>query len=211
MWTVRLVPLGLLTVLVSTCGYLLKHRERYGRLLENGVLNLVLVVLFNTLCYLAVGLPSEQSVVPPPGFLAYSSVQGGFSIVGQASMVLAALVMVAALVQRRALGGQTTKEGLLTSGVYRYARHPIYTGIVWMSLGLALASVNWEGLLMVPAVLAVNVVQAVIEERYDIGVRFPSQYKAYRKRTRMFGPLWCWAILGGILALLAGVPYLSPR
>ncbi|MBC8444536.1 MAG: hypothetical protein H8D77_00255 [Chloroflexi bacterium] len=34
--------------------------------------------------------------------------------------------------------------------------------------------------------------------------------EAYRKRTRMFGPVWCWVILGGILALLAGVPYLSP-
>ena len=79
-----------------------------------------------------------------------------------------------------------------------------------MSLGLALASVNWEGLLMVPAVFLVNVVQAVIEERYDVGVRFRSQYKAYRKKTRMFGPLWCWLILGGVLALLAGLPYLSP-
>ena len=109
------------------------------------------------------------------------------------------------------LGGQDTKEGLLTSGIYRYTRHPIYTGIVWMSLGLALASVNWEGLLMVPAVFALNVLQAVIEERYDIGLQFPAQYKAYRKRTRMFGPVWCWAILGGILALLAWAPYLSPR
>ena len=211
MWFVRLVLLGLLAVLVSTCGYLLKHRERYGRLFENSVVNLVLVVLYNTLCYLAVGLPSEQSVVSPPPFLAYSSVRHGFSVVGQVWMGLAALAMVAAVVQRQALGGQASKEGLLTSGIYRYARHPIYTGIVWMSLGLALASVNWEGLLMVPAVFALNVLQAVIEERYDIGLQFPAQYKAYRKRTRMFGPVWCWAILGGILALLAWAPYLSPR
>jgi protein-S-isoprenylcysteine O-methyltransferase Ste14 len=210
MWIVRLVLLGLLAVLVGASRYFLKHREKYERLLENGVVNLVLVLLYNLLCYLNVGLPSEQSVVPPPAFLAHSSVQLGFSVVGQVWMGLAALVMVVAVMQRKALGGQDTKEGLLTSGIYRYSRHPIYTGIVWMSLGLALASVNWAGLLMVPAVFGVNVVQAVIEERHDVGVRFRTQYEAYRKRTRMFGPAWCWAILVGILALLAGMPYLSP-
>jgi protein-S-isoprenylcysteine O-methyltransferase Ste14 len=210
MWIVRLVLLGLLTVLVGTSGYSLKYRERYGRLLENGVVNLILVALYNILCYLIVGLPSEQSVVPTPAFLARSRVQDGFSVVGQVLMGLAAVVMVAALVQRKALGGQDAPEGLLTSGIYRYSRHPIYTGIVWMSLGLAMASVNWEGLLMVPAVFAVNVVQAVLEERYDVGVRFRSQYESYRRRTRMFGPVWCWVLLGGILALLAGIPYLWP-
>jgi protein-S-isoprenylcysteine O-methyltransferase Ste14 len=209
MWIVRLVLLGLLAILVSTCGHLLKHRERYGRLLENDIFNLALVVLHNLLCYLTVGLPSAQSVVSLPVFLAHSSAKGGFSVVGQVLMGLAALVMVLAVIQRKALGGQDSKEGLLTSGIYRYARHPIYTGIVWMSLGLALASVNWEGLLMVPAVFLMNVAQAIIEERYDVGARFRSQYKAYRKRTRMFGPLWCWLTLGSILALLAGLAYLS--
>jgi hypothetical protein len=37
MWIVRLTLLGLLAVLVGTSRYFLKHREKYGRLLENGV------------------------------------------------------------------------------------------------------------------------------------------------------------------------------
>ena len=209
MWIVRLVLLGLLATLVGTCAYFLKHRKRYEGILENEVLNIVLVVLYNLLCYLMVGLPSERSVVPLPAFLTHPSVRVGFSTAGQVLMSLAALVMAVTVLQRRALGAQDVKEGLLTSGVYRYSRHPIYTGIVSMALGLALASVNWEGLLMVPGVFLVNLAQAVIEERYDVGVRFRSQYEAYKKRTRMFGPVWCWVILGGILVLLAGVPYLS--
>jgi protein-S-isoprenylcysteine O-methyltransferase Ste14 len=209
MWIIRLVLLGLLVVLVSTSGHFLKHRKKYERLLENGVLNLVLVAVYNLLCYLIVALPSGRNVVSPPAFLARPSVRVGFSVVGQVLTGLAALLMIVTVLQRRALGGQDVKEGLLTSGVYRYSRHPIYTGIVCMSLGLALASVNWEGLLMVPAVFLVNVAQAGIEERYDVGVRFRSEYKVYKRRTRMFGPVWCWAILGGILALLVGVPYLS--
>jgi len=209
MWIIRLVLLGLLVVLVSTSGHFLKHRKKYERLLENGVLNLVLVAVYNLLCYLMVALPSGRNVVSPPAFLAHPSVRVGYSVVGQVLTGLAALVMIVTVLQRRALGGQDVKEGLLTSGIYRYSRHPIYTGIACMSLGLALASVNWEGLLMVPAVFLVNVAQAGIEERYDVGVRFRSEYKTYKKRTRMFGPVWCWAILGGILSLLAGVPYLS--
>jgi protein-S-isoprenylcysteine O-methyltransferase Ste14 len=209
MWIIRLVSLGLLVVLVSTSGHFLKHRKKYGRLLENGVLNFVLVAVYNLLCYLMVALPSGRNVVSLPAFLAHPGVRVGSSVIGQVLTGLAALLMIVTVLQRRALGGQDVKEGLLTSGVYRYSRHPIYTGIVCMSLGLALASVNWEGLLMVPAVFLVNVAQAGIEERYDVGVRFRSQYKVYKRRTRMFGPVWCWAILGGILALLVGVPYLS--
>jgi protein-S-isoprenylcysteine O-methyltransferase Ste14 len=209
MWIVRLVLFGLLTVLVGTFGHLLRHRQRYERLLDNGSFNLGAVISYNLLCYLIVGLPSQQSVVASPAFLAHSSVRGGFSVVGQVLMGLAALVMIAAVLQRKALGGQDSRAGLLTSGIYRYSRHPIYTGIVCMSLGLALASVNWEGLLMIPAVFAMNLVQAVTEERYDVGVRYRSQYESYRARARMFGPVWCWVTLAGILALVAGMPYLT--
>jgi protein-S-isoprenylcysteine O-methyltransferase Ste14 len=208
MWIVRFVLLGLLVTLVGCCGYFLKHRSKYEKLLENGVVNLILVAVYNLLCYLIVGLPSDSSVIPPPAFLAHPGVRIGFSVIGQVLMVLAAVVMVIAVRQRKALGGQDVKEGLLTSGVYRYFRHPIYAGIVWISLGLALAPVNWDGMLMFPAVVLVNVAQAAIEEKYDVGVRFRSQYEAYRKRTRMLGPTWCWVALAGVLSILAVIPHL---
>jgi len=208
MWTIRLVLLGLLAAYVSASGYLLKHRRTYGWLLESGPANLVLVVVYNLLCYGMVGLPPDPSVIPPPASLAHPVVHTGFSVVGQILTVLAAGMLVIAVRQRKALGGQDVKEGLLTSGLYRYFRHPIYAGIVCISLGLALASVNWDGLLMVPAVFLMNTAQAAIEERYDVGVRFRSQYQAYRKRTRMFGPVWCWVALGGVLLVLVAIPHL---
>jgi protein-S-isoprenylcysteine O-methyltransferase Ste14 len=207
MWTIRLVLLGLLAAYVGASGYLLKYRRKYGRLLESGPANLVLVVVYNLLCYLMVGLPSDPNVIRPPGFLAHPITHTGFSVVGQILTVLAAGMLVIALRQRKALGGQDVKEGLLTSGLYRYFRHPIYAGIVCISLGLALASVNWDGLLMFPAVFLMNTAQAAIEERYDVGVRFQSQYQAYRKRTRMFGPVWCWVALGGVLLVLVAIPH----
>ena len=208
MWTIRLVLLGLLAAYVSASAYLLKHRRTYEDLLESGPVNLILVVVYNLLCYAMVSLPSDPGVIPPPAFLAHPIVHTGFSAVGQILILLAAGTLVVAVRQRKALGGQDVKEGLLTSGLYRYFRHPIYAGIVCMSLGLALASVNWDGLLMVPAVFLLNAAQAAIEERYDVGVRFRSQYQAYRKRTRMFGPIRCWVALGGVLLVLVAIPHL---
>ena len=208
MWIVRFVLLGALVILVGCCGYFLKHRSKYEKLLENGVVNLILVAVYNLLCYLIVGLPSDSSVISPPAFLGHPGVRTGLSVIGQVLMVLAAVVMVIAVRQRKALGGQDVKEGLLTSGIYRYFRHPIYAGIVWISLGLALAPVNWDGVLMFPAVVLVNIAQAAIEEKYDVGVRFRSQYEAYRKRTRMLGPTWCWVALVGVLSILAVIPHL---
>jgi protein-S-isoprenylcysteine O-methyltransferase Ste14 len=207
-WIARFVLLGLLAVYVGLSSHLLKHRDRYGRLIENGPVNLVLVLLYNLLCYLIIGLPSDRGVFALPAFFTHPAARPGLSIVGQVLIVAAVVMLIVAVVRRRALGGQDVKEGLLTSGIYRYFRHPIYTGIVWIALGFPLTTQNLDGLLMFPGVLLANVAQATVEERWDVGVRFQVEYEEYRKRTRMFGPVWFWVALIGILLALAGVPYL---
>jgi protein-S-isoprenylcysteine O-methyltransferase Ste14 len=208
MWIIRLVLLGLLAAYVGLSGYLLKHRDRYGRLLESGPVNLFLVLLYNLLCYLTVGLPSDQDVLSPPAFFTHPAARNGLCIVGQVLIVAAVAMLVATVMRRKALGGQDVKEGLLTSGIYRYFRHPIYTGIIWISLGLPLTTRNLDGLLMFPGVFLANVAQATVEEKWDVGLRFQTEYEEYRKRTRMLGPVWFWVALIGIVLALIGVPYL---
>jgi hypothetical protein len=115
------------------------------------------------------------------------------------SFFLAILLMGTAIRQRKTLGGQNVKEGLLTGGLYRIFRHPIYTGVILASLGVALVTRSWDGLLMFPLVFLLNMVQALIEEKFDIGVRFPGQHQEYKKRTGMFGPTWVWGIVMGLL------------
>jgi protein-S-isoprenylcysteine O-methyltransferase Ste14 len=207
-WIARFVLLGLLAVYVGVSGHLLRHRDRYGRLLENGFVNLALVLLYNCLCYLIVGLPSDPNTLSLPAFFTHSTTRTGLSIVGQVLIVAAAVMLVITVMQRKALGGQDVEEGLLTSGIYRYFRHPIYTGIVGISLGLPLTTQNLDGLLMFPGVLLANVAQAAAEEKWDVGARFRAEYEEYRKRTRMLGPVWFWVALIGILLALVGVPYL---
>jgi len=54
---------------------------------------------------------------------------------------------------------------------------------------------------MFPLVLGINIVEAVVEEKYDVGIRFREQYDAYKRTTKMFGPPGLWSTL--VLVLFA--------
>ena len=116
------------------------------------------------------------------------------------------LLAFATLKQRKVIGIQDVKEGLLTSGLYRYFRHPINTGILWVT-GLALVMRNPDGLLMFPAVFVISFAGTILEERNDMCVRFREQYQAYRQTTRMFGPIWLWSIIVVSILLLSGLAW----
>jgi protein-S-isoprenylcysteine O-methyltransferase Ste14 len=75
---------------------------------------------------------------------------------------------------------------LVTSGPYRLARHPIYTGILVASLGTALA-LNWAWLTVVALIGVYFIYSAIVEERY-LAEQFPDTYPAYRNSTKMLVP-----------------------
>jgi protein-S-isoprenylcysteine O-methyltransferase Ste14 len=75
---------------------------------------------------------------------------------------------------------------LVTSGPYRFVRHPIYTGILTAVVGTALA-INLLVLAVAVAVGAFFLYSATIEER-NLGAIFPIAYPAYRARTKMLIP-----------------------
>ncbi len=210
MWIVRLILLALLTASVAVFGVFLRRRARadFGRLLENRPVNLLGVIAYNLACYLLAALPSDPGVFTPPAWLADPFVAGGFLAAGLGLIGLAAAFMIAAVRQRNTVGGENVKAGLLTDGVYRFARHPIYAAIFGMSLGLALVFRSWDGILMLPFILAINLLEGGIEERYDIGVRFPEAYTEFRKRTRPFGSGWFWAGAAAILLAVLAVSFL---
>ena len=195
MWAIRFILLGLLGALICVDPYLYRHRSRYERLLENRIFNITGVVVYNFLCYLIVVLPPAGGWNLRPDWLGYQSVCIGFPVIGLLLICAGALLAFATLKQRKVIGVQNVKEGLLTSGAYRYFRHPIYTGIMWVSLGLPLMMRNPDGLFMFPAIFVINFAAAINEERNDMGVRFREQYKAYKQTTKMFGPTWLWAII----------------
>ncbi len=74
---------------------------------------------------------------------------------------------------------------LVTSGPYRFVRHPIYTGILFMFVGTSLV----YPLAAVPsaAFIAYFIFSAKREER-DIERQFPDTYPGYRQRSKMLIP-----------------------
>ncbi len=74
---------------------------------------------------------------------------------------------------------------LVTSGPYRYVRHPIYTGMSAMVIGTML--VFPPLLAWCIGMLVYMVVSARREER-DMTRRFPDAYPQYKRRSRMLVP-----------------------
>jgi len=95
---------------------------------------------------------------------------------------------------RRTLAGNwssdvTFKQGheLVRTGPYRFARHPIYTGLLIMALGTAVAAGQlrcWLGMVVVGIGFWIKLKQ---EERLMLR-HFPNQYPAYQKRVKALVP-----------------------
>ncbi|HTT28936.1 MAG TPA: isoprenylcysteine carboxylmethyltransferase family protein [Solirubrobacteraceae bacterium] len=75
---------------------------------------------------------------------------------------------------------------LVTSGPYRYVRHPIYSGILLAVLGTALAT-NLYLLIALVIVGAYFIYSATVEERLMTDT-FPAQYGNYKAATKMLIP-----------------------
>jgi len=204
MWTARVILLGGLVAMTSIDFYMLRQRKRHGKVIESWLFNILVVVAYTACCYLIAALPPAGGWDHRPAWLAYPGVRIGFAAVGSVLICLGIVLSFVSLRQRKALGLQDGRAGLLTSGAYRYFRHPIYAGILWVCLGLALVTRNPDGLLMFPALLGVFIVQALIEEKYDMSVRYHDQYGEYRHTARMFGPAWLWSTIVVTILLIAG-------
>ena len=76
---------------------------------------------------------------------------------------------------------------LVTGGIYRYIRHPQYTGLMLMSLGMILDWATLPMLILFPIMAAVYYRLARREEN-DMIAEFGDEYRAYMKRTRRFIP-----------------------
>ena len=82
----------------------------------------------------------------------------------------------------------TPKESaeLIQSGIYKYVRHPIYSGILFFTLGFSLYSENTLRLLIFFMLLILFRFKAAYEEKL-LQNKY-SNYGAYKKTTGMFLP-----------------------
>jgi protein-S-isoprenylcysteine O-methyltransferase Ste14 len=81
---------------------------------------------------------------------------------------------------------QRAEPELVTSGPYRFVRHPIYSGLLTAMLGTALVN-NLLGLIVVAVLVAYFYYCGIVEER-NLAATFPKSYPEYRSRTKMLIP-----------------------
>jgi len=76
---------------------------------------------------------------------------------------------------------------LVTSGAYRYIRHPLYASLLYLGVGVFLKHISLLAGALALLTLACLYVTARIEERNNIE-RFGEAYRKYMQRTNMFVP-----------------------
>lgn len=210
LWSIRLIMMAFLFILITIFAYFLKNREKYSDILENTNINLISVILFNALCYLSMIIPSDENVITRPPLFDSALNLRWFDILGLIIIIFGVLIMLRTIFMRKAVGAQDTAGKLLTKGIYSFCRHPIYFGIIMVSFGLGLRSINVDGLIIFPFILLANFIQAKLEEVYDVGVRFKEEYLEYKRKTKIFGPIWFWLVLLIFLILPLIISILNP-
>ena len=81
---------------------------------------------------------------------------------------------------------QRAEPELVTSGPYRFVRHPIYSGLLTAMLGTALVN-NLLGLIVVAVLVGYFYYCGIVEER-NLAATFPTAYPEYARRTKMLIP-----------------------
>ncbi len=181
--------------------FFLKDREKYTHILENNKINIILVFIYNIVCYLSVLLPADPNILIKPSIFENSFVIIWFNILAIILYILGGYLLFITLKMRKVIGAQDTEGKLLTNSSYSFFRHPIYLGISLIALGMVLTSINLDAMIIFPFILLGNYLTGTIEEKYDIEERFKKQYQEYKKKVRRFGPFYFWLFLLLIVSL----------
>jgi protein-S-isoprenylcysteine O-methyltransferase Ste14 len=78
---------------------------------------------------------------------------------------------------------------LVTTGPYRYLRHPSYSGALLAALGFGVALGHWTSLLALLVTWAIGIAYRIRVEEAALHDAFGAEYDAYRARTRRLVPL----------------------
>lgn len=135
------------------------------------------------LAYLYVFLPETSFLdFPMPAILRW---------IGFALMLAGNLLFIFA---HRSLGKQWSAEleiqpqhALITSGVYKYVRHPMYTAFLAFGLGLILLTANLLGCAYLPVVSVMIAIRLPAEEAM-LKEEFGDAYQAYKAKSSALIP-----------------------
>jgi protein-S-isoprenylcysteine O-methyltransferase Ste14 len=79
---------------------------------------------------------------------------------------------------------------LITTGVFRYIRHPMYASLLYLTWGIAFKNPSALILIFAEAATIFLYLTIRVEERENLSY-FGEEYRQYMKRTKRFVP-WLW-------------------
>lgn len=119
---------------------------------------------------------------------------GPLFFTGMACLALAALLMLAAFVEflraRTTIVPREAPSALITGGVYRITRNPIYLADVLILLGFALMWGRLLGIALVPVLAVVLDRRFIRGEETRLRDAFGAAFEAFARRTRR----WIWPL-----------------
>ena len=109
--------------------------------------------------------------------------------IGSALMVIGVVLVIMGwnVVYKRYWRKEAGQGELVTEGIYRFIRHPQYTGFMLVTFGMLLDWATIPMLIMWP-VMAVLYYRLAKKEEGEMIAEFGQQYVDYRQRTGMFLP-----------------------
>lgn len=139
---------------------------------------------------LVAGIPVLIFLMPYslPNWLPFSSTQHlSFYLIIMSWLIFGGMINLIGLITlRRAFTIMSEARTLITRGVYRFVRHPLYSAHMIMFFGSMLLRLNFATVLLYLLFLAGQVFRARIEER-KLDLAF-AEFAGYRDRTGMFMP-----------------------
>ncbi|MAZ04133.1 MAG: isoprenylcysteine carboxyl methyltransferase [Sneathiella sp.] len=73
---------------------------------------------------------------------------------------------------------------IISDGIYKYSRNPIYVAMAAAYLGLAIAAASWLAVVLLPFCLAFIRYYVIAKEEAYLEDKFGSEYLEYKKKVR---------------------------
>jgi len=110
-------------------------------------------------------------------------------LVAAAALLAAAAVLLAGALVRFHRAGTAVEPwrpstALVTDGVYRFTRNPIYLALAFLYGALALAADSAVSLLLLPPLLAVMQAGVIAREERYLEAKFGEEYRRYKASVR---------------------------
>lgn len=158
---------------------------RRGPVVRVSLNNLVVLVSFLVFISLAAGLVIFHIGVFKKGIF-WVPLTG--TIVFLSGLILRLAAFITLGMGFRPVVSSARNETVIKKGVYRIIRHPSYTGMILIYVGLSLCLLNWVLTLISAAGFSALYIWRVHLEEKVLVSRFGKEYSDYQQKTRKFIP-----------------------